>query len=653
MFGALYVSLLAFVVRLGHAAPAVPDGAPLAALGAERGWILLLLLAVWAYDTGAYLVGRQFGREQFLTHISPSKTYAGLVGGVVAATVVVAVLLWGLGQSPLHALVLGPLAALAAQAGDLAESMLKRAAGAKDSSDADPGPRWDAGPRGLVPVRGAGRDPVCRRPPRLSGAASRCWARPARSGRQAVDVLAAHPEAFRVVALATGHDGATLAEQARRLGRRSWPSPMPTAWPPGPAGRHRRRSPATTPWSSSRPATTSTSSSSRPAGSSACGPSSPRSGPARSWPRPTRRPWSPAATSSCRRPAGSPPSAPPRDRATRSPARSPGCARSTRSTRRSGSASSANRCRRVAALVLTASGGPFLDAHPGRAGGGHRRAGPPAPDLDDGRQDHDRLGDARQQGPGGHRGALAVRCRLRRDRGGHPPAERRPLRRPLRRRLPQGPAGHPGYATSHPVRHDLPRPPAVTGGAARPRRHRPARLPRARRRRGSRRCGSPAKPAWRARAPRRRSSPPTTWRSPGSSTAPSTSTASRGSSRRPSSGSAATATRSRRRRRSSRSTPRSAPPSRAARIGRSRMTGFLQSIITIVLFFAILGILVVIHELGHFVTATAGQRPGPRVRHRLVPPPGSAKVLRSTQTQGETLVHAQLAAHRRLRQARG
>jgi phosphatidate cytidylyltransferase len=131
--------MLGFVVRLGHAAPPVPDSAPLAALGAERGWIVLLILAVWSYDTGAYLVGRQFGREKFLTHISPSKTYAGLVGGVVASTVVVALMLVGLGQSPLHALLLGPLAALAAQAGDLAESMLKRAAGAKDSGTLIPG----------------------------------------------------------------------------------------------------------------------------------------------------------------------------------------------------------------------------------------------------------------------------------------------------------------------------------------------------------------------------------------------------------------------------------------------------------------------------------------------------------------------------------
>jgi phosphatidate cytidylyltransferase len=139
VFGALYIGLIAFILYVAAMAPPVSQSAPLAWLGSERGWILLLVLGVWSYDTGAYLVGSQIGRHKFLTHISPSKSVEGLVGGLIACTVVVGAMMAGLGLSPLGALILGPLLGLVAQAGDLAESMLKRAAGAKDSGTLIPG----------------------------------------------------------------------------------------------------------------------------------------------------------------------------------------------------------------------------------------------------------------------------------------------------------------------------------------------------------------------------------------------------------------------------------------------------------------------------------------------------------------------------------
>jgi phosphatidate cytidylyltransferase len=94
---------------------------------------------VWGYDTGAYLTGRWLGRRRLIDHISPSKTVEGLVGGLLVATVAAGFGAWMIGLDAWQPLVIGPLVGLAAQAGDLAESLVKRAAGRKESGFLVPG----------------------------------------------------------------------------------------------------------------------------------------------------------------------------------------------------------------------------------------------------------------------------------------------------------------------------------------------------------------------------------------------------------------------------------------------------------------------------------------------------------------------------------
>ena len=142
-FGLAYVALLApFVVVVAHLGPA--DGSAATAVGglglrAGSAWMILMLLVVWGYDTGAYLTGRWLGRRRLIDHVSPSKTLEGLAGGLVAATLAAGIGAWLVGLAPWHPLVIGPLIGLAAQAGDLAESLLKRAAGRKESGFLIPG----------------------------------------------------------------------------------------------------------------------------------------------------------------------------------------------------------------------------------------------------------------------------------------------------------------------------------------------------------------------------------------------------------------------------------------------------------------------------------------------------------------------------------
>ncbi len=140
VFGAVYIGMLGFLLLIVENAPTIPTTAPLAPwLDGGQAWLIVCVLGVWAFDTGAYSTGRAWGRRGFMTHISPKKTLEGVIGGIVLATVVTGMTLWAAGANPIGAIALGPLIAIAAQAGDLAESLLKRAAGAKDSGSLIPG----------------------------------------------------------------------------------------------------------------------------------------------------------------------------------------------------------------------------------------------------------------------------------------------------------------------------------------------------------------------------------------------------------------------------------------------------------------------------------------------------------------------------------
>jgi phosphatidate cytidylyltransferase len=109
-------------------------------------------IVTWSTDIGAYFAGRTFGKRKLAPTISPNKTVEGLFGGIIAATLLGGA--WALAMSLGAALlVLAPVLAIAAQAGDLFESGMKRRAGVKDSGTWLPGhggvlDRLD----GLVPV---------------------------------------------------------------------------------------------------------------------------------------------------------------------------------------------------------------------------------------------------------------------------------------------------------------------------------------------------------------------------------------------------------------------------------------------------------------------------------------------------------------------
>jgi phosphatidate cytidylyltransferase len=127
--GALYVGWpLAHVELLRQ----LPDG---------EAWLVLAIACTWATDTGAYIFGSLFGSRKLAPSISPGKTVEGSFGALLVTAPVGALVggATGLGVGVWVLMLVSLGLSVAAQAGDLAESYMKRAAGVKDSGRILPG----------------------------------------------------------------------------------------------------------------------------------------------------------------------------------------------------------------------------------------------------------------------------------------------------------------------------------------------------------------------------------------------------------------------------------------------------------------------------------------------------------------------------------
>lgn len=116
----------------------VPLALALQIMQADRMFLLFGLLSVWMADTGGYVAGKKFGRTKLAPTLSPKKTVEGLIGGVVFSVGVAVIYKWAAPEVAFPygwgtVLGLSAFLALLSPVGDLAESVLKRDAGVKDS----------------------------------------------------------------------------------------------------------------------------------------------------------------------------------------------------------------------------------------------------------------------------------------------------------------------------------------------------------------------------------------------------------------------------------------------------------------------------------------------------------------------------------------
>ncbi len=103
--------------------------------------LVMVLVTVWACDSGAYFVGRAIGRRKITPRLSPGKTLEGFIAALISAVLAVAVFkyFWFPERSWIGVIVVGLVIGGAATTGDLFESLIKRGAGVKDTSQLIPG----------------------------------------------------------------------------------------------------------------------------------------------------------------------------------------------------------------------------------------------------------------------------------------------------------------------------------------------------------------------------------------------------------------------------------------------------------------------------------------------------------------------------------
>ncbi|MCX5750480.1 MAG: phosphatidate cytidylyltransferase [Candidatus Saganbacteria bacterium] len=109
------------------------------ALTAHGAFLFFLVITIWFNDSGAYLVGKTFGRHRLNPLISPKKTIEGAVAGFLISIIAAIIFSYFIQMGLVHAIILGIIVGGMAQVSDLVESMLKRDAGVKDSGQVFPG----------------------------------------------------------------------------------------------------------------------------------------------------------------------------------------------------------------------------------------------------------------------------------------------------------------------------------------------------------------------------------------------------------------------------------------------------------------------------------------------------------------------------------